>query len=292
MKGEEHLWGVLNDKLDTLRATNQLPEAIRVGQSALEIAKRSFGAADIRLAQSYETLGLLHDQTGDRSGAKAYLVNAHRIFVFLQPPDGPAVFRSSRRLGQLCNELGQTDEAIDFFEQAVTVAPQVPDLPFADLGSLLNNVALLCRKAGRGTNAEPYYHRALEIYETQLGPEHPDVASVLNNLGVFYTNEKRFTEAEHIHLRALAIREKSFPSNHPDIAQSKCNLAVVYHSRGEYDRASELYRASLQTWEDAMAKPPEEYEVVAANYADLLRALGKARKAHALETRARKKRRG
>ena len=292
MKGEEHLWGVLNDKLDTLRATNQMAEAIRVGKSALEIAKRSFGMADIRLARSYETLGLLHEQNGDRSGAKAYLVNAHRILSRLQPADGPAIFHSSRRLAHLCNDLGQTEEAIDFYEQAVAAAPQVPGLPFSDLGALMNNVALICRKAGRPKTAEPYYLRALEIYENQLGPEHPDVASVLNNLGVFYTNEKRFTEAEQIHVRALAIREKAFSPNHPDIAQSKCNLAVVYHSRGEYDRASELYRASLQTWEDAMAKPPEEYEIVAANYADLLRSLGKARKAQALETRARKKRSG
>jgi tetratricopeptide (TPR) repeat protein len=292
MKGEEHLWGVLNDKLETLSATNHLAQAIRVGESALEIAKRSFGAGDARLAFSYEKLGLLHEQNGNRSGAKAYLINAHRLLARMRPADDEAVFRSSRRLGQLCNELGHTEEAIDFFEQAVAAAPQVPGLPFSDLGALLNNVALMCRKAGRGTAAEPYYLRALQIYETQLGPEHPDVASVLNNLGVFYTNEKRFTEAEQVHLRALAIREKVFPASHPDIAQSKCNLAVVYHSRGDYERASELYRASLQAWEEATAKPPEEYEVVAANYADLLRSLGKARKAHALENRARKKRRG
>jgi tetratricopeptide (TPR) repeat protein len=292
MKGEEHLWGVLNDKLDTLRATNHMAEAIRVGQSALEIAKRSFAAGDVRLALSYEKLGLLHEQNSDRAAAKAFLVNAHRLLVTIQPRDDDAVFRSARRLGHLCNELGHTDEAIDFYEQAVAVAPQLPELPFSDLGALLNNVALICRKAGRGTAAEPYYLRALQIYETQLGPEHPDVASVLNNLGVFYTNEKRFTEAEQVHLRALAIREKAFSASHPDIAQSKCNLAVVYHSQGDYEQASELYRASLQAWEEAMATPPEEYEVVVANYADLLRSVGKARKAHALENRARKKRRG
>jgi tetratricopeptide (TPR) repeat protein len=292
MKGEEHLWGVLNDNLDTLRATNHMADAIRVGQSALEIAKRSFGADDIRLALSYEKLGLLHEQNGDRAGAKAYLVNAHRMLAGMQPGDDDALFRSSRRLGQLCNELGHTEEAIEFYEHAVAAASRLPELPFSDLGALLNNVALSCRKAGRATAAEPYYLRALQIYETQFGLEHPDVASVLNNLGVFYTNEKRFTEAEQVHLRALAIREKAFSANHPDIAQSKCNLAVVYHSRGDYERASELYRASLQAWEEATAKPPEEYEVVAANYADLLRSLGKARKAHALETRARKRRRG
>src|SRR6266513_6473455 len=292
MKGEEHLWGVLNDNLDTLRATNQMAEAIRVGQSALEIAKRSLGAADSRLARSYEKLGSLHEQNGDRSGAKAYLVNAHRILTRLQPADGQAIFHSSRRLGQLCNELGQTEEAIDFYEQAVAAAPHIPELPFSDLGALLNNVALICRKAGRAKTAEPYYLRALQIYENQLGPEHPDVASVLNNLGVFYTNEMRFTEAEQIHLRALAIREKAFPASHPDIAQSKCNLAVVYHSRGDYERASELYRASLQAWEETTETPPEDYEIVASKYADLLRSLGKVRKAQQLEAQVRKRRRG
>ena len=72
-------------------------------------------------------------------------------------------------------------------------------------------------------------------------------------------------------ISALAIREKAHPPTHPDIAQSKCNLAVVYHSNGDYARASELYRASIKTWEEATDKPPEDYEIVASNYADLLR---------------------
>jgi len=109
---------------------------------------------------------------------------------------------------------------------------------------------------------------------------------------VFYTNERRYSEAEKIHLRALDIREKLYPATHPDIAQSKCNLAVVYHSRGDYAKAAELYRASLKSWEEASGKPSEDYEVVASNYADLLRSLGHARKAHQVEVRARKRRLG
>ena len=46
MKGEEQLWTILNDKLDTLRATNRLPQAIRVAETALEIAKRAFRGTD------------------------------------------------------------------------------------------------------------------------------------------------------------------------------------------------------------------------------------------------------
>src|SRR5213594_972170 len=292
MKGEEKLWSILNDKLDNLRASNRLPQAIRVAETALEVAKRAFPSATMQLAISFEKLGQLLDQQGDRSAAKACLLKADTILVKVKPPDQFAIFRSARRLAFLCDNLGQSEEAIGFYEKAIAAGTQLQDLPYSDLGTMLNNVALIFRKSGRQKAAEPYYLHALEIYEKQLGPNHPDVASVLNNLAVFYTNEKRYAEAEKTHLRALGIREKVFPPTHPDIAQSKCNLAVVYHSRGDYPKAAELYRASLKSWEEATDQPPEDYEIVAANYADLLRSLGKARKAQQLEARARKRRRG
>jgi tetratricopeptide (TPR) repeat protein len=291
-KGERHLWSVLNDKLEMLRASGQLEEAIRVGESALELAQRSFAPGEAELAASYEKLASLHEQKGDGATALRYLIDAHGFLEQTTPPDYGAIFQSARRLARACDETGRNEEAIGWYERAIAAAAELPDLPHEKLGTLLNNIALTFRKVGRTKSAEPYYARALQLYESALGPEHPDVAAVLNNLGVFYTNEKRFTEAEKTHLRALAIREKSFAGNHPDIAQSKCNLAVVYHSRGDYERASELYRASLAEWEAAMEKPPADYEIVASNYADLLRALGHARKAESLQARARKKRQG
>ncbi|MFL6583299.1 MAG: tetratricopeptide repeat protein [Chthoniobacterales bacterium] len=291
MKGDAKLWGILNDKLDMLRASGRLPEAIRVGETLLDLAQRAFSPDDPPFGATLEKLGQLYDQNGDRNAAKVYLVKAHDVFLKQEPPDHRTVFRSARRLGFLCDSLGQTGEAVRYYEQAIEAGTNLPDLPYSDLGTMLNNVALIYRKTGRQKAAEPYYLHALDIYEKQLGPNHPDVASVLNNLAVFYTNERRFAEAEKTHLRALAIREKVHPPTHPDIAQSKCNLAVVYHSSGDYARASELYRASIKAWEDATDKPPEDYEIVASNYADLLRSLGKARQAHQVEERARKKRR-
>lgn len=292
MKGEEKLWSILNDKLDTLRASNRLPEAIRVAETALEVAKRAFPGAGSPLATSYEKLGELLDQKGDRASAKAYLLKAHATLEKVKTPDQRAIYRSARRLAFLCDNLGQSEEALNFYEKAIAAGTQLGDLPYSDLGTMLNNVALILRKSGRQKAAEPYYLHALQIYESQLGSNHADVASVLNNLAVFYTNERRYSEAEKIHLRALDIREKVYPATHPDIAQSKCNLAVVYHSRGDYAKAAELYRASLKSWEEASGKPSEDYEVVASNYADLLRSLGQARKAHQVEVRARKRRLG
>jgi hypothetical protein len=92
-----------------------------------------------------------------------------------------------------------------------------------------------------------------------------------------------------VHQRALAIRRKANPNGHSDIAQSYCNLAVVSHSGGDLVRAGELYRESLRVWEQ-VENPSEDYEIVASNYADLLRSLGKRRQAGAIEARVRKKR--
>jgi tetratricopeptide (TPR) repeat protein len=292
MKGEEKLWSILNDKLETLRATNRLPQAIRVAETALEVAKRAFPDGQAPLATSFETLGELLDQKGDRAAAKAYLLKAHGILEKIKPPDQRAIFRSARRLGFLSDNINQSEEAIRYYEKAIAAGVQLDEVPYSDLGTMLNNIALILRKSGRQKAAEPYYLRALQIYEKQLGPDHADVASVLNNLAVFYTNERRYTEAEETHLRALAIREKLHPAAHPDIAQSKCNLAVVYHSRGDYAKAAEFYRDSLKIWEAVSEKPTQDYEIVVSNYADLLRSLGQARKAHQLEVRARKRRSG
>ena len=79
MKGEEKLWSILNDKLETLRAGSRLPEAIRVAETMLELAKRAFGEDDNALALSYEKLGTLLDQSGDRVKAKPYLLKAHGV---------------------------------------------------------------------------------------------------------------------------------------------------------------------------------------------------------------------
>jgi len=192
MTGEQKLWDILNDKLENLRASNRLPEAIRVAESAVELARRAFPDNPGAVASSYDKLGQLLDQAGDRAAAKPYLLKAHELLEKTQPPDQQALYRSARRLAFSCDNLGQTDEAIRYYEKAIAAGTEMEELPYSDLGTMLNNVALIFRKSGRQKAAEPYYLHALQIYESHLGEEHADVASVLNNLGVFYTNERRF----------------------------------------------------------------------------------------------------
>jgi tetratricopeptide (TPR) repeat protein len=290
VKGEEQLWRILNDKLEMLGAAGRLEEAQRVAESALSLARRAFSSDHPSLALSYERLGLICDREDRTTEAAGYLTKALDIVERIEPRDQRAIYRLARRLASL-SEGGDEQVTIGFYEKAIEAGTALGNVPHSELGALLNNLALTCRRSGRSENAEQYYLQALEIYEKQLGTRHADVAAVLNNLGVYYTNEGRYREAEQAHTRALTIRQNARPPSLSEIAQSQCNLAVLYHSRGDFERADELYRQSLQSWEST-GQPSPDYEIAVANYADLLRSLGKKRKAAGLESRARKRQAG
>src|SRR5947208_13034913 len=114
MKGEEKLWNILNDKLDTLRASNRLPEAIRVAETTLDLAKRTFNETQAPLALSFEKLGQLLDQSGDRVAAKPYLLKAHALLEKVEPPDQHAIYRSARRLDRKSTRLNSSHQIISY----------------------------------------------------------------------------------------------------------------------------------------------------------------------------------
>src|SRR4051794_3619341 len=107
MKGGVKLWDILSDKLEMLRASNRLPEAIRVAEAALELAQRVFPANDSKIAASLETLGQLHGQTDNWTAAKPFLIRAHECIENADPVDQAALYRSARRLGFLYDNLGE-----------------------------------------------------------------------------------------------------------------------------------------------------------------------------------------
>src|SRR5206468_11291368 len=111
MKGEERLWTILNDKLDTLRATNRLPEAIRIAETAVEIAKRAFKGNETSLAISFEKLGQLLEQKGDYTAAEANLLKAHPIMETAKPPDQHAIDSLAWPLPSLRDALDQSESA-------------------------------------------------------------------------------------------------------------------------------------------------------------------------------------
>src|SRR6266513_2687148 len=240
MKGEERLWTILNDKLDTLRATNQLPAAIRVAETALEISKRAFKANETPLATSFEKLGQLLEQKGDYTAAEANLLKAHTILEKGKSPDQRAIYRSARRLASLCDGLGRSEEAINFYQKAIAAGTQIDDVPYSDIGTMLNNIALILRKSGRQKAAEPCYVRALEIRQKLNPPPLADIAQSKCNLAVVYHSRGDYAKAAELYQSSLKTWEQvqEQPSKDYDIVVS--NYADLLRSIGQVRKAHQL----------------------------------------------------
>ena len=138
-----------------LRAGSRLPEALRVGETALEMAQRIFPGDHPSLALSYERLGQIHDQQGNHGEAKVLLEKALRIIDAIKPTDPRTIYRLARRLAYLCDVDGQEEEAITHYETAIRAGRQLGNVRHTDLGTMLNNVALIYRRSGRQKAAEP-----------------------------------------------------------------------------------------------------------------------------------------
>jgi len=117
-----------------------------------------------------------------------------------------------------------------------------PDHP--EVGTTLNNLALLYRAQGRYAEAEPLYKRSLAIREKALGSDHPDVGVSLNNLAGLYQSQGRYAEAEPLLKRTITIFEKALGPDHPEVGTTLNNLAGLYQAQGRTDDEAKL-RARL-----------------------------------------------
>jgi len=143
---------------------------------------------------------------------------------------------------------------------------------------------------GKFVDAEPLYLRALHIYEESRGNEHLDVAATVNNLGVLHKMHGQYAAAEPYLVRALAIKEKLLGTEDPEVALSLHNLASLYVAQERYEQAEPLFRRAIAIRERGAHGP--ELAKSLEQYAGVLRRVGRAVEAEAIEARAKEVRSG
>jgi tetratricopeptide (TPR) repeat protein len=124
--------------------------------------------------------------------------------------------------------------------------------------------------------------RALAICEQQLGALHPDTAQSLNDLALLYSDQGKDEQAEPLYQRALAIRERQLGPQHPDTANSVWWLATLSERQQHYEKAASLYQQALSIFEYALGPQHPRTQNLRANYARLLRTMGRDAEAAAL----------
>ena len=100
---------------------------------------------------------------------------------------------------------GKYAEAEPLFRRALAIEEAALGTNHPDVGTTLNNLALLLQEQGKYAEAEPLFRRALAIKEAALGPDHPDVAQVAENLAAVLRHLGREDEAQRLEEPAAGI---------------------------------------------------------------------------------------
>ena len=206
-----------------LGARGEMAAAVKSYSRAVELSPH-FGTAHYALAMAYRTLG-------DRERAETHLAR-HREYQGRRPPfDDPLRERIEAQKtgpyhhlerGRQLNASGRHDEAIQAFEQALIIAP---DLVHA-------HVNLVAAYTARGAfeKAAEHYHRALA-----LAPNQPENHY---NYGMLLLAQSRELEAIEAFRQALA--------NDPTYVDAHNNLGYLLARAGRTDEAIRELRAALQ----------------------------------------------
>ncbi|CAF4300478.1 unnamed protein product [Adineta steineri] len=150
------------------------------------------------------------------------------------------------QLGSVKYTQGKYEEALTFYEKALTIKQSSLPPNHIDLAPSYNNIGLVHDKMGNYPKALSFHDKVLEIRQQSLRPSHPHLAMSYNNIGLVHCNMGNYRKALSAHEKALDIREESLPSIHPDLATSYHNIGEVYGSMGDYPKALLSHKKALE----------------------------------------------
>lgn len=183
-------------------------------------------------------------------------------------------------------KAGKYSKAVPIAKRALKLGEERFGPLHPDVGTSLNNLALLYDGQGRHQEAEPLYKRALEVFEKSLGPLHPDVGATLNNLALLYDRQGRLGDAEPFYTRALKVFEKSLGPLHPDVGATLNNLALLYDGQSRLGDAEPLYKRALGILEESLGRDHPDVGTLLNNLAALDKKQGRFASAASLFERA------
>lgn len=190
----------------------------------------------------------------------------------------PNTLATKNNLAMLYERVSRPIEAEHLLEQTLAILEKRKDC-FAELATVLNNLASVYCAQGMREQAKPLYEKSLNIKEQHLSPDHPDIASGLNELAILYYAEGEYQKVEALLQRSLAILEKTLGKDHFAVAGCLNNLARLYEKQGKLAEAEPLLYRSLAIKEHALGQNHPSVAGSLNNLASLHQAQGKNQQA-------------
>jgi tetratricopeptide (TPR) repeat protein len=157
-------------------------------------------------------------------------------------------------LGLVYDDLGQKQEALQYYEQALTITREVGDRTHE--GTTLNNLGAVYDALGQEQEALRYYQLALAIWQ-EVGDRRGE-GITLNNLGAVYDALGQEQEALRYYQLALAIRTEV--GDRGGEATTLSNTGALYFRQGRNDAALACFLLARDIYQEVLSPNNEEVQ--------------------------------
>ena len=187
-------------------------------------------------------------QGGDRARARYAPDEARALYekglAMLGEADAPARLDALHNLGDVLEQCGRTEEAMQYFVEMLQLAWRFDNL--AKAGAAYSRLARGQRRFGNYDLAMEHLRRAHELFDRSRDDR--GIASTLDDMGRVNWLRGAFGHALDFHRQALTIRRAL--GERRSIALSLANIGRVHHDTGNFKAAINQFREALDLRRD------------------------------------------
>ncbi len=236
------------------------------------------------LVEGLELRGQLHRYLGELEKARDDYADALSLLGEIRDAE-EIVGRIRAGLAGVYDLASESLKAKSHYKEAIETLKGLEPLPVEDIAELKNNLAFIYESEENYDRAETCFLDALKSCYEEFGSNHKQTAAYYNNVGSFYFKLGHDEQAGKMHGESLKARVVLFGESHFESAQSYANLALVLVRSGKVVEGLDHFEKALCGFESNLKVSGSDYQIVAANYRDVLESMGDERSVEALDQR-------
>ena len=214
-------------------------DALYFRKYVLDKSLELYESDDFRLANAYNSLGLLYEEKHCFDEAEDCYLNTLEVDIAIDNYQGMATGYCN--LGRLYSIREMMKEAQICYEKSLYIHNELYGEDSIETATLHHNIGCLMRKQGQYDIALSHCSKALNLMIDNYGASHNSLIATYWALGTIYQDQGDFDSAEMHYKKSLSIALDSYGDNHKYITDSCMSLGSLHYERGELDIAKDYF---------------------------------------------------
>jgi len=229
-------------KAKVVQSLGNYEESSKLARQSLMISLKDHDS--LNMADNYNTIGINHYFEADYDSTTYYYEKSLDIKRKIKT-DPYALAVSTYNLALVYDDLGQTDKAMEFYEQAEKYLIESKHSKNF-LSDVYVGIALIHFYSGDISKAELYAEKAMENGLISYGEYNPNMTFVYTTYANILEADKKYDESISLLEKNLKIRRSTYGEFHRWTCETYYDLANAYVLVKNYDKAEMHFKKALE----------------------------------------------